>query len=149
MIVLCDIDGTIADLEHRIHHFHADPPEWDAFYSKCHLDAPIEKVRQILLRLLGKDGAVFYVSGRREQVRDITVEWLDRFGFPPGPLFMRADGDCREDQEVKREHLHNGIKLLSFMTGDEILCVLEDRNQVVKMWREEGLTCLQVRDGNY
>ena len=27
--------------------------------------------------------------------------------------------------------------------------VLDDRNQVVKMWRENGLTCLQVAEGDF
>lgn len=31
----------------------------------------------------------------------------------------------------------------------EILCVLDDRNKVVKMWRELGLTCLQMAEGDF
>ena len=146
MIIICDIDGTIADLQHRIHHFKSKPVDWDAFYADCHLDTPIEPVRQILLRLMGKDGGVMYVTGRREEVRKVTTEWLRKHKFPEGALWMRRVGDHREDFEVKRQMLDD---LPAYMSKSDILCVLEDRDQVVKMWREEGLTCLQVRDGNY
>lgn len=150
MIVICDIDGTAADCAHRRHFVESQPKNWDAFYDACADDKPIAAIKEILLRLCGGGGephAVFYVSGRRESIRGKTVRWLDAHGFPSGPLFIRKDGDFRQDNIVKREILHNEI--LAHNTKEEILCVLEDRKQVVDMWRSEGLLCLQVADGNF
>ena len=57
---------------------------------------------------------------------------------------MRKNNDHRHDIEVKPELLKEaGIKL------DSIAFVLEDRNSMVKKWRELGLICLQVADGNF
>ena len=59
-------------------------------------------------------------------------------------LLMREDDDYRDDSIVKPELLDKaGIKL------DDILCVFEDRNRMVKKWRELGLTCVQVNEGNF
>jgi hypothetical protein len=30
-----------------------------------------------------------------------------------------------------------------------IMCVFDDRDKVVNMWRRNGLTCLQVADGDF
>lgn len=146
MIVICDIDGTICDLSHRLHFIENPPKSWDAFHAACSDDLPIHAMRDILCRLIGDD-AVFYVTGRNEAIRRQTVDWLDKHGFPQGALFMRNGSDRRQDWEVKREILHEQI--YPHNPKSEILCVLEDRDQVVKMWREEGLVCLQVKDGAY
>jgi len=34
-------------------------------------------------------------------------------------------------------------------TLDRIAFVIEDRDAMVKKWREMGLVCVQVADGNY
>ncbi len=36
-----------------------------------------------------------------------------------------------------------------FPNTDDVLCVFDDRDKVVKMWRENGLSCLQVAEGNF
>ena len=61
---------------------------------------------------------------------------------------MRITGDGRNDTIVKKELYEENIK-----GNYEILFVLDDRNSekypVVGMWRELGLTCFQVADGNF
>jgi adenylate cyclase class IV len=57
---------------------------------------------------------------------------------------MRKTGDNRPDNIVKKEIFDSNIK-----NNYYIEFVLDDRNKVVKMWRELGLTCLQVADGNF
>jgi hypothetical protein len=52
-------------------------------------------------------------------------------------LFMRRAGDSRPDQVIKRE-------ILDLIPKDRVAYVLDDRQQVVDMWRAQGLTCLQV-----
>lgn len=57
---------------------------------------------------------------------------------------MRSDGDMRPDVSVKRELLR-AIEREGFSPW----LTIDDRSSVVSMWREEGLTCLQVAEGDF
>lgn len=141
--ILCDLDGTVADLTHRLHHIQSKPKNWDAFYAACKDDGVYENIANLVKFLGDADCHIIYVSGRREGTRKDTRTWLDNNKFPPGALLMRSDGDFREDYIVKREIFERELKAYN------IWFVLDDRDQVVKMWRELGLTCLQVKSGDY
>jgi hypothetical protein len=58
-------------------------------------------------------------------------------------LLMRKDGDFRADHIVKQEILDKHID------KERVLFVLDDRQQVVDMWRRNGLVCFQVAEGNF
>lgn len=139
-----DIDGTVADLSHRLHHIEKQPKDWDAFFADCHKDVPIGHVRQ-LLQDLSKSGAkIVYVSGRSDQVRSETAAWLLGHLFPAGELYMRTAGDHRPDNIVKAELLD---ELLD--DGFRPIMAFDDRNQVVVMWRQKGVPCAQVAEGDF
>jgi len=57
---------------------------------------------------------------------------------------MREVGDRRKDTEVKAEIYHRFIE-----PQYDVHYILDDRDQVVKMWRSLGLTCLQVAEGAF
>lgn len=82
-----------------------------------------------------------------EQCRRQTVLWLEANVWPQlhnAELHMRADGDYRPDDVVKREIYEQEI------APAEIMGVIDDRDKVVRMWREElGLACIQVAPGNF
>lgn len=78
-----------------------------------------------------------------ECARD-TMAWLDENGVPGKVLHMRKNGDDRADYIVKKEIYEANIK-----GKYNVIFVLDDRDQVVRMWREEGLKCLQVAEGNF
>ena len=82
--------------------------------------------------------------------KTLTHDWIRFYGDGWGikdtdfELHMRNADDYRPDDEIKEEFYHNiidGRFIVDF--------VLDDRNQVVRKWRELGLTCLQVADGNF
>jgi len=134
--ILCDIDGTLALRGDRSPHDHDSSVE----------DAPNAPI-VALCNLLEEDGENFIlISGRDEQYRDVTNYWLYTHGILQGSLalFMRSRGDNRPDEVVKREIYETQIK--PFV---DVKFVLDDRNKVVKMWRELGLTCLQVAEGDF
>ena len=58
---------------------------------------------------------------------------------------MRAGDDYRPDFEVKKEIYNGKIAIL----GYNIDFALDDRNQIVDMWREMGIKTLQVEPGNF
>ncbi len=147
--IICDIDGTLADRSHRLRHIKPGPGQrknWAACFDEVMYDAVHVDMRMVLDRLHGAgDHPVVYVSGRMERCRHATERWLINNCFPPGPVFMRRDGDYRPDYTVKEEILDRHLKL----TPADVLCVLDDRDQVVDMWRTRGFRVLQVADGAF
>lgn len=144
-IVLCDVDGTIADMG-KGQPGRRGPFDWDRVGE----DTPITPIFH-LLKLLQAAGRyqVIFMSGRKEQCRAKTVKWIDEHmffvpGFGPSLVLMRADDDNRPDVEVKRDLYRKHIE-----GHYEVAYVLDDRNSVVEMWRSLGLTVLQVADGDF
>ncbi|MFZ5792342.1 MAG: hypothetical protein ACOY3L_16745 [Pseudomonadota bacterium] len=149
-----DIDGTLADCSHRLHHIQAEPANWDAFYEACHLDSPIAHILDVA-HALSHSADIVFVTGRSERCRRATLAWL-KSNLPncgsdwewshngARDLYMRADGDHRPDNIVKGELLD---RLLA--DGYRPLMAFEDRDQVVKMWRARGIPCAQVAEGNF
>lgn len=132
--IICDLDGTLADISWR------NP--YDA--SDVSQDK-LKPMTRYVLDLATKDGNfVIYVSGREEKYRAPTEEWLKGHDCPPGPLFMRPTGDSRKDWIVKQEIFDRGIN-----GKYNVLFILDDRTQVVEMWRAMGLTCFQVAEGDF
>jgi hypothetical protein len=136
--VIFDIDGTLADVRHRLHYVSHGGKDWPGFFAMMG-DDPVHQPVARLLRLVHAELPVVLCSGRPEDYRDATERWLSRHGLPYARLYMRAKGDFRQDAVIKRQILA-GIR----EDGFEPILVVDDRQQVVDMWREEGLTCLQV-----
>ncbi len=141
---LFDIDGTLADLSHRLHHIQKDPKDWDAFFSACPDDAPIEPICE-LARALSSAAPIILVSGRSERVRMQTDFWIKvRAQVLFSALYMRRDGDHRPDNEVKSDLLDQILA-----DGYRPIMAFEDRTSVVRFWRSRGIPCAQVADGNF
>ncbi len=86
-----------------------------------------------------------FLSGRPDSCRRDTWDWLyENVRVPIADLLMRTTGDGRTDYVVKQELFDNRVR-----DRYDIRWVLDDRDQVVKMWRSLGLTCLQVAEGNF
>lgn len=134
--ILCDIDGTLAKMGTR------SPFDWKKVGQDT-LNRPVAHV----LDKFARDGDVSIVmmSGRDSVCRQETRDWLKRHHIKYTALHMRAEGDNRKDNIVKRELYEQHI------AGKyNVLFVLDDRNQVVDMWRNElGLTVLQVAEGDF
>lgn len=147
--IICDLDGTLANCEHRVHHVQSKPKNWDAFYAGIKDDDYNYPVLNLLDKFSGYEGwkyKIIFCSGRPERCRGDTEWWLRevcQFGSEDYTLLMRKDGDFRQDYIVKQEILDQHID------KDRVLFVLDDRQQVVDMWRRNGLTCFQVAEGNF
>lgn len=138
--VIFDIDGTLADASHRLHLIKKKPPDWDAFFAAVGDDPPHLPVID-MARRVAHCYQVVLVSGRPEKTRAATQAWLNTYGLGGWPLYMRPDSDYRQDYVVKREILH---RLRA--EGCDIKFAVDDRPQVIAMWRREGVLCLQCRD---
>ena len=146
--VIVDIDGTISRIGDRLKYLQQEPKDWDSFYNDCFDDEPIIEMVDLVYDLYLQRYQLVFCTGRRESCREKTINWFNKYFEPEiskfSKLLMRKNNDHRHDIEVKPELLKEaGIKL------DSIAFVLEDRNSMVKKWRELGLICLQVADGNF
>lgn len=143
---LVDIDGTVADLTHRLRLIQGDKPDWDGFFDLCWNDKPIWEVIETV-KLLKEAGAdIIMLTGRSEVIRLKTMDWLHQYGIPFDALYMRSRGDRREDYIVKGELLDEVLKEYG-MRG--IIGAFEDRKQVVDMYRKRGLRVFQVAEGDF
>lgn len=131
--IICDIDGTIAHMCER------SPYDW----HKVGTDTPDKIIIDLLRR--HDDRVIILLSGRDEVCRPETAEWLAENRVPFNHLYMRPEGDTRKDSIVKRELFDSYIR-----DAFNVEFVLDDRNQVVEMWRNElGLKVLQVAAGDF
>ena len=140
-IIIADLDGTISLVEHRRHFVEGKDKDWQAFYKACIDDEPNEAVI-VLLRGMRADHIINIFSGREDSVRIETETWLDNNSVPYNSLIMRPTGDYTPDDRLKRHWLAG-------LPKDQILFVLDDRQKVVDMWRDEGLSCFQVNKGDF
>ena len=155
--IIVDIDGTLADCSHRVHHiqnftndkestFKAD---WDAFYADCFQDKPITGTVNLVKRL-SSTYCIILVTGRSGKYRGPTEGWLEKFAIPFDLMLMRKHGDHTTDYKIKKDWLDmiRGGQI-ALPNAEHPHIALEDRARVVKMWREEGLICYQVDEGDF
>ena len=142
-IIIFDLDGTLALIEHRQHHVRSAKKRWREFFAACVDDLPNEPLIT-LLRKLYASFEICIVSGRSDEVRPQTEAWLKRHNVPHHRLIMRRAGDYTADNILKIGWIHSGVIL-----KDRILCVFDDRDKVVDMWRTAGIPCYQVAEGDF
>lgn len=144
-IYIFDLDGTLANCEHRLHHIAEGPKDWDAFYEACDLDNPIQPTIDILNALADVGAHVLVMTSRADSVITKTVEWLWKHHVKVHEMRMRPHGDHTHDDVLKQRWYDE----LSPDEQGRVKAVFEDRTRVVRMWRELGLTCYQVTDGGF
>ena len=148
--LIVDLDGTLALNDHRQHFLQKSPKDWASFFDACGNDQPNEAVIEVVRRLISgaesgdKPLRVYILSGRVDTVMKETTEWLARYVTFDYELHMRPEKDRSDDVDLKREM---AAKL--GLTPENVLAVIDDRNSVVKMWREMGFTVLQVNDHDF
>jgi TFIIF-interacting CTD phosphatase-like protein len=158
-----DLDGTLADVEHRRHYVRptvvatehrledipTEPvkfkPNWKGFFEEMVLDSVDETCRYILDNASGMYPIV-YATGRPDNYKQQTETWLEEnnLRYPGSSLFMRARNDMRKDDIVKEIILEFEVK-----TKYNVFFALDDRDQVVKMLRKHGVKVLQIAEGNF
>lgn len=145
--VIFDLDGTLALCDHRRHHVEGPKKNWQAFFDECDKDEVNVPVQGIFNFYMGEPNVkVFILSGRSgdDVTLSKTVNWLAKNGLTPDHFEMRKPGDRRHDVTIKSEM----VKKLG-LTPENTIAVFDDRNSVVKMWRDMGFTCFQVADGDF
>jgi predicted kinase len=131
---LVDVDGTLA--------LHGERNPFDL--TKVLEDTIADPVRDLVQGLAAMGFGIVVMSGREDSCRQDTWNWLTEHGIPFHELHMRETGDHRNDSIVKREMFMRDVAPRWNVRGS-----LDDRDRVVAMWRELGLTCAQVASGDF
>lgn len=143
--VIFDIDGTLADNEHRQSLVVRSEPDWDTFFSLLSMDEPKQQIVDLCNILYdSKKYKIFLVTGRPKRYKEDTQSWLIKYGILYDAIYMREDNDRRPDYVVKKE-IHDII----ISSGYVISFVVDDREETVRMWRKNGVICLQCADHKF
>ena len=143
--IICDIDGTIANLTHRMHWIKSKPKNYKAFFAGVFQDTPHHDIITLVNNLASVYKVpVIHCSGRPDSTREDTEKWLFHNVVYTDGLYMRKTGDFRADDIVKEELLDQILA-----DGYKPILVFDDRDRVVQMWRKRGFRCLQVAEGNF
>jgi hypothetical protein len=156
--IIYDLDSTLADCEARVHKYiicaEAGYPhkraeiDWPAFFSECEDDLPIKHVIDGMEYFMKQGHDVRIWTGRSDIVRRETERWLQHhipmFIATEETLIMRGAEDRTDDDILKIQWLneHSG-------RGWRPDLVFEDRDRIVKAYRERGVNCIQVAPGDF
>lgn len=135
--IVCDLDGTLALMEDR------KPFDWH-LVGQDKLNIPVYDLLLKYAATQTMPPAIILLSGRKDVCRPETEQWLDEWTVPYDHLYMRAADDDRKDGYTKYDLFNEHIR-----DNYNVLFMLDDRDQVVALWRTMGLACFQVNYGNF
>ena len=139
--IIVDIDGTLA-------HIADGRNPYDA--SRAMNDSLDDAVSVVTAMMYNHGYKVIILTGRNEEHREVTEEWLKFHNVEYDELYTRLNSDVDENGRQLEDSI---VKERLFRTHVEprfnVKFVLDDRNSVVQKWREMGLTCWQVAEGNF
>ena len=147
-IVIFDLDGTLALIDKRrdlATKGMMDKMDWDVFFDPDNIDLDLPNQTVIdMANMLHSQGYLIYIfSGRSDVTKDTTIDWLDKHNVNYDLLQMRPQSLLyKPDNDLKQMWLDT-------IGRDRVVMVFDDRNQVVDMWRKNGLTTFQVADGDF
>lgn len=146
--VIFDLDGTLALIDDRrkLATKSNGKMNWKVFFSpdNIKLDKPNVAVIEMAKMLKAQGHSVVIFSGRDSISRKETIDWLNQFGVPFDVLKMRPQSSFTPDDKLKQDWLDQ-----LFPDKSDVLCIFDDRDKVVKMWRDNGISCFQVAPGNF
>ena len=145
-IVIFDLDGTLANIDKRRKlATKIGKMNWDVFFNpdNIDLDTPNQAVINMANILYSQDYIIYILSGRSDKTYQATIAWLDKHKVNYDLLIMRPQNQLyKKDSDLKQSWLDTIGK-------DRVSMVFDDRQQVVDMWRQNGLPTFQVADGDF
>ena len=111
--IIVDLDGTLANIEHRRHFLRQKPADWRSFNESMVMDTVNEWCHTIMKKIQSgtcDETSILLVSGRGEEYRTHTEEWLKNNFIDYQTLLMRPAADFRADEIIKREIYEKEIK---------------------------------------
>lgn len=132
--IICDVDGTLAHMVNR-----------GPYDTTKYMDDDVDDDIRLIVNAHHTAGyKVIIMSGRDEQFKEVTMDWLIKHEIFFDEVWMRPNNDRRPDNIVKEE-----LYEMHVIGQYNIKFVLDDRDRVVEMWRDLGLKCFQVAPGDF
>lgn len=141
-VYVFDLDGTIANIDHRLHFVKTKPKNWPGFFDACKDDSPVDWIIDLLCSV-AVGNIILILSGRSSEVKEQTELWLQKHCVPFDKLIMRPAGDYRPDEIVKIEMLNKYME--PYKETAKVEFIVDDRQRVVDMWRKNGYNVLQCQ----
>lgn len=138
-IILFDMDNTLADMDHRLHLIKKDDPDWDTFEAQCVHDPLIVPTAEALIAFQNLKHRIWLWTGRSDNVKQQTLNWLSTYAIPFHQLLMRPYGDQTPTEILKKRWLNDNP-----VPKDQVLCAFDDDPRIVEMLREQGVHVFQV-----
>ena len=142
--IIIDLDGTLTDVSHRVHHVQKEPKDKKSFNSLIGGDGLNSWCYELLEAMRERGYKIIFITGRPDKYRKETVDWLEQKQIVYDELYMRPRHAGVPDSLVKKKIYEEFIR-----DRMEIAFVVEDRLSVVRMWRKIGLVCLQCDWGDF
>jgi acid phosphatase class B len=143
-VIVFDIDGTLANIEHRRAFVATKPKNWKAFNAGIVNDTPHQDVVDLSAMLVAAGNTLILCSGRGEEQREATEKQMNDWFVLYSKLYMRPAKDHRPDDIIKVELLQQ----IRSEFGEPFLW-FDDRKRVVDAIRAEGVRVLQVAPGDF
>ena len=148
------MDGTLALIDNRREISIGDDGkmDWDTFFNPkmISLDDPNTPVIKMAQMLKSQGFKIVIFSGRSDVTHDATIDWLDKNDVPFDMLQMRPnDRDSGGHFHFMKDSDLKQMWLDTLVDKDDVFAVFDDRNQVVDMWRSNGLQVFQVAEGDF
>ena len=136
-IVICDIDGTIANNDHRQHYLEGKK-DWEGFFSELINDEPIFPIINKVIEEYNAGKEIVFLTGRPERYRYSTTLWLKEYFNFDLKILMREDNDRNNKLKVKKEIFEKNFK------AEEIAYIIDNDNDLVSMWSSMGIKTVKV-----
>lgn len=145
MLICFDLDGTLANIEHRLDYVRSKPKNWKAFEAGISNDKVNEPVAEAFHALKAAGNDIIFASGRNECSRDATMKWLqdNNLWDYRTKLYMRKADDYRCDSIVKDEIIDEIVADYGKLPD----MWFDDRPRVVKAVRKRGIFVFDVYQG--
>ena len=136
--IIFDLDGTLCDCEHRVHFMRERPKHRDEFHSACIFDTVIAATRTLIEMAEEKGIKVILLSARPIRFKALSEEWLAKNNIHYDQLILSSYPHL-SDPEYKLKMYKELIEPFY-----EVIFAVDDRDTVVAMWRENGITCFDI-----
>ena len=143
-LVLCDMDGTLADIKHRLHYVRdVEKKDWKSFFEGIDKDIPRFSVLNHVMEYQREGCDIIIITARPEEYRDVTETWLRNYlpELKYQTIVMRRSGDKRPDTEVKKGMYD------TYFQHYNVEVVFDDRPSVIRMWQSNGVRVEDVGAG--
>lgn len=139
MRVIVDMDGTLAIDHHRRHHVEEHPRNWNAYHDGIYKDEVNHPLAFIIHYLHRVGHEICIWTGRPIRYAAVMEEWLEVNNLAKyfSEIRMRPNSDYRKSEILKKEWVDE-------VGAENIFMAFEDREKMVKMYVDAGVTCFHV-----